>query len=409
MKLPWRAVLLSGMAAILVIGVSGALLLPRLIDSQMIKNRISSELVKKTTVTVTFDKIALLWFPWPSVVIENAELSFADKNQGSIRTLRIYPSIFYLLTGRLVVRRALLQEPNFRIHLPERFEKPFDLEELEKQIRSALARFTRDFPAPIDIDDGSAEIRIDDKPAVILENVAAQTVGSPAELRFELSARSNLCEHLKIEGKISPQSLASQLDIGLQRLKIKDSLALLPSQIFEYVRQGEASLDVKMASVGLRKLKASVRGSVGRLVFAWHGPTVTTEAKSVKGEMTYEDGVVQVDVEQLNLGAPRLQASGQLKVRAGSLSARIRLRDVDIAEVRDMALRTVGDVEGVKRIFLYVPAGKIPDMSIEAAGRSVADMASVKNMVVSAVMRNGKIFIPSPALELKDVSGSVRI
>jgi len=410
MKLARLGIFLSVVAAVvLVIGVSGALLLPHLIDSQIIKDRIRSEL-EKTTVSMTFDKVALLWFPRPSVVIDNAELSFADKNQGSIRTLRIYPSIFYLLTGRLVVRRASLQEPKFRVYLPESLEKPLDLEELEKQIRSALVRFTGELLAPrLDVSDGAAEIRIGDKPPVILENVAAQIVDSPGGLRFELSARSSLCDQFKIEGKISPESLAAQLDIGLRRLKIKESLALLPLQIFQYARQGEASLDVNIASVGLRKVKASIGGSVGPFVFDGHGGTVTAEVKRLTGGMSYEGGVLQVDVEQMDLASPRLQASGELKVQAGSLSARVNVRDADIAEVSEMALRTVGETEDLKKILQYVPAGKISEMSIQSAGPSVANLASSKNMVVSAVMRSGKIYLPGPDLELQNVAGSVRI
>jgi hypothetical protein len=394
MKLP-RVVIFLGIPVVLVIiiVVSSALLLPRLIDSQLVREKISSELVKKTAGSVTFGTISFLWFPRPTVLIENAKISFDDVTQGSIQNTKIYPSIFYLLTGRLVVSRTLLQEPKFRIHLPERPEKPLDLEELERQIRFALVRFTSEALAPrIDVPDGAAEIRIGDKPPVMLESVVAQTVSSPAELRFDLRALSNLSERIKIEGKISPESLASQLDIGIQRLKVNESLTLLPMRVVEYVGQGEASLDVKIASVGLRKIKASVGGSVGPLAFAGHGGTVTLAAKRVKVGFTYEGGAFQVDVEQLDLGAPRLQASGELKIQSGSLSARVQNRNADIAEVSDIALRTAGDTEGVKRILRYSPAGTISEMSFQSTGGSVAEMASSKNMVVFVVMRNGKIF-----------------
>ena len=323
---------------------------------------------------------------------------------------KIYPSILYLLTGRLVVRRASLQDPKLSIRLPERSEKPFDLEDLEKQIRSALVRFTTELPAPrIDLLDGSAEIKIGDKPPVLLESVSAQIVGSPAEIRFELSARSNLCERLRIEGKISPESLTSQLEIGVRRLKIKESLTFLPLQISEYARQGEVSLDVNIASVGLRKLKASIGGSMGPFVFARHGNTATVEVKRLRSGITYEGGAFQVDVEQLDLSAPRLKASGELKIQPGSLFARINVRDVDIAEVGNLALRTAGDAEEVKKALRYIPAGTIPAMSIQSAGRSIADMTSSRNIVVSGVIRNGKIVLPGSDLELENVSGEVRI
>jgi len=411
MKLPRPVVVLSAVVvAILVIGIFGALLLPRIVDSQVIKDKISAELAKRFAGDLIIGKVTFLGFPRPRAVLESVEVSFGDKTEGSIQSVKIFPSLFYLLTGRWVVRRALLEQPKIRIRLPEHAAKPFDLEESEKQIRSALVRFTSELLAPrIDVFDGSAEIRIGDKPPVILENVAAHSFGSPTELRFEFSARSNLCERVRFEGKVSPDSLASRLDIGIQRLKINESLVLLPLQIFEYAQHGEASLDVKIASVGLRQVKASIDGSVGPFVFARHGGTAPVEAKRLKGGITYEGGAFQVDVEQLELGAPRLQASGELKIHSGLLSARIQVRDVDIAQVNDLALRIADDAEGVKRILRYVPAGTIPEMSIQSAGSSFADMALSKNVIASGLLRDCKISIPAAELELTNVSGSVRL
>src|SRR5687768_2744119 len=116
MKLP-RAITIAGAAAALVIiaAVATALLVPWLIDSRLLKDKISSELVERTYGSVTFDKITLRWFPRPTLVIENTEISLQDNTRASIRSVRIYPSIYHLLTGRLIVRRALLQEPRITL------------------------------------------------------------------------------------------------------------------------------------------------------------------------------------------------------------------------------------------------------------------------------------------------------
>jgi AsmA-like protein len=411
MKLPRPVVLISALAAPVLISVLfGIFLLPRLLDSRLIREKISSRLVEKIAGSVTLGKVVLLWFPRPNLVIENAELTFDNTIQGSIRSARIYPSIFHLFTGRLVVRRALLEQPKIRIFLPTISEKPFDLDELEKQIRSVLGRLTTDLPAPrIDVSNGSAEIRIGDKLPVTLEDIGVQTVASPAELRFELSARSNLCEHARIEGKISPDNLTSRLDIGVQGLKVRESLSFLPLEISEYARNGEANFDVKMTSVGLRSVKASIDGSAGPFIFSRHGSTATVEAKRLRGGITYEGDIFHVNVEQLELGSPRLQASGELKIQSGTLSTRIKLRNVDIAEVSQVALQFVDDTERVKRIIRYILAGTIPEINFQSAGHSLAEMAWSKNVSVSGSMHNGKIFLPGPNLEFQNVAGSVRI
>lgn len=118
MKLPRVVVVLGALAVvIIVILVSGALLLPRLIDSQLVKEKIGSLLAEKTKGTVSLAKIELVWFPRPTVLIGKAQFLFDDETQGTIQSVKIYPLIFYLLTGRVVVRGAQLQEPRVKIRL----------------------------------------------------------------------------------------------------------------------------------------------------------------------------------------------------------------------------------------------------------------------------------------------------
>jgi len=411
MKSPRIAIWAAALGAVvLVMLVLAAVLLPRLVDSQLMQERISSALAKKSQGRFSFGKIAVLWFPRPTVVIERAEISFEQKAHGSIPTTKIYPSIFYLLTGRLVVRRALLQEPKITVHLPEISAKRIDLEAVEKQIRSVLVRFATELSAPrVELSDGWAEVAIGDKPPFILEKVWAQAITTPAELSFHITGRSNLCERLRVEGKISPESLASQLEIAIQRLKLEELLTLLPPQISEYARQGEASLVVKGASVGLRKFNASVTGSTGPIVVARHGGTAKVQIRQLKSGIIYEAGVVEADVEQLDLAAPQLTASGTLNIQPGLLSARVNVRDANITELGNVALRVAGDVERVKKAVHYFPAGTVPEMSLQSAGRTFAEMVSRENIVLSGVMRNGTIILPASELELQNVSGSVRI
>jgi hypothetical protein len=411
MKLP-RLVISFGIVAavVLVIIAFGALFLPRLVDSQVMRDRISAEWTKRFAGSLIIGRVTVRGFPRPRVVMERVEVFFGDKTAGSIRTVEMFPSLFHLLTGRLVMRRVLLEQPAIRIRLAETSEKPFELEELEKRIRSVLTSATRELPAPrIVVSDGSVEISIGDRPPAILEKIRAYSAASPAELRFQFSARSNLCEFMRIEGEIAPDSLASRLDIGVRRLKLKEFVLLLPLPISESARYGEASLDLKIAAVGLRQVKASIDGSAGPVVFARHGRTASVEAKRLKAGILYEGGVFRIDVAQLELETPRLQASGELKIQSGLSSARIAVRGVDIAEAGDMALRIVDDAEGVKRVLRYVPAGTVSEITIDSTARSFADITLRKNLLVSGTLRDCKIFIPGADLELQNVTGSVRI
>ena len=78
--------------------------------------------------------------------IGNAQFLFDDKTQGNIQSVKIYPSIFDLLTGRVVLRGAQLREPSVKIRFPADSEQSPGMEELEKAIRTALSYFTTELP-----------------------------------------------------------------------------------------------------------------------------------------------------------------------------------------------------------------------------------------------------------------------
>jgi hypothetical protein len=213
---------------------------------------------------------------------------------------------------------------------------------------------------------------------------------------------------LSVESRIAPENLALHLQIRVHRLKIKESLGFLPPQFSEYVQQGDASLDVNIASVGLRQVKASIDGSTGPLVFARYGGSATVVAKRLKAGVTYADGALQVDLQQLDFGSPRLNASGEFKINPSGLSARFNVRDIAVGEMRQLA-QLVDDIEVVRRTFQYLRSGTIAEMNFHSSGRSVAEMASGKNIVISGSISDASIFFPGPELELQNLTGSVRL
>jgi hypothetical protein len=403
-------VLLGGSAAIIVaILILNALLLPRLIDSQWVREKIGSLLAEKTRGNLTLGKIALQWFPRPIVVIDNAAFSF-DNVQGTIQAIVVYPSISNLFRGRVVVHRLRLQEPRVNVRLPARSQAPFVIKEWEENIRAALAYVATELPAlRVELSDGSAEITMVDKAPVTVEDVNAQALGSTQEVNFRLSARSNLCAEFRFEGRISQENLASQSTVAIRRLKLEETFAFLPFQFSEYARKGEASFDLKVETLGLRQIKAEIDGSVDALVLARRGGIAKLDASTLKGTLTYEDGSIQANLGQLELASPRLRASGELTSTPLFASARIQFRGIDVAEIRDLALRTADDLAGVQKLFQFVQAGAISEMLFESRGPSFLEMAVLKNLMVSGMMRNAKVIIPERDLELTNVSASVRL
>jgi AsmA-like C-terminal region len=397
-------------ALILLILVFGALLIPRLIDGQLVRQKISSIMAEKTRGTVTLAKIDLLWFPQPTVVIENAEISIDENIRGTIRTIRVYPSILYLLTGSVVLRRARFEGPQVKIRLSEQAQGAFEIEELENNIRSALIYLTTEPPGlRLDLSDGSAEIEIGTKPPIILENVDARSVASSSGLSFRLNARSNFWKQLRVNGEIKHENLAAQLKVAIERFKLQQAIASLAPQFGENLRESEPSFNFEITAGGLKKIKAAIAGSIGPLVLGRRGEKVNIEAKGLKGNLVYEEGDIHANVERLDLASPRLSASAELTSTPTLSSARIQIRDVDIAEIRQPALQIAGDLATVKTLFQLLQAGSATELDLQSHGPSFAEMGTIKNLIISGSIRNGKIFVPWRDLELNNVSASMRV
>src|SRR4029077_1434098 len=94
---------LIGLCVILLFAV--ALLLPRILDSQAVREKIRAFLLTKANGNVTIENIDLRWLPRPAVVVRGASLAFDDKVSGKIQSLEVYPSIRGLLTGNLDISR----------------------------------------------------------------------------------------------------------------------------------------------------------------------------------------------------------------------------------------------------------------------------------------------------------------
>jgi hypothetical protein len=323
--------------------------------------------------------------------------------------VKVYPSLLHLLMTQFVAQRMALIEPQLTLRLPGRPKRSFDLEELEREISSAVAQFVRDIPVrKIDVTDGSAEIGIANQPVIDLQEVAVQSVSSPGELSFEISGRSALWDRLSLEGKIFPEHLVSQLNVAVVGLRISQLLQFLPTQMATPMSEGEASFRVKIASVGLRQVKAAVDGSTGPITLIRQNRTAKLQIEHVKSAVVYADEGFKIDIEELDLGSPHLKASGQIKIDPAAVSTEIKARNIDITEISDLALRMVDGVEGLEEIRRYLPAGILSEINVQSAGRSIADLMRSKNIVLSGLLRDGKIFIPGPELELVNVTGAVR-
>src|SRR5215831_7032277 len=165
---------------------AAAFLLPRILDSQAVRDKIRAFLLARTNGNVAFENIDLKWLPRPTVIVRRASFSFDDNVSGKIESIEVYPSIWGLLTGQWDISRVEMASPALSVRLSEPGEGPFNIDEIEGQIRSLLASMAEQIPGMIlSVGGGSAEIKIGDKPPVVITGLDGRLVAPPGELDLQ--------------------------------------------------------------------------------------------------------------------------------------------------------------------------------------------------------------------------------
>jgi hypothetical protein len=399
----WLAALI-GLCVILLFAV--ALLLPRVLDSQTARERIRAFLLAKTNGNVAIENIDLRWLPRPAVVVRGASLAFDDKVSGKIQSLEVFPSIRGLLTGNLDISRMEVASPALSVRLPEPGDEPFNIDEIEGQIRSLLASLAAAIPGmAVTVTGGSAEIRIGDRPPLVITGLDGRLVAPPGELDLQFNSRANVFDSLRVEGRIDGETLTTKGQIKVENLRLRESMAAVLPHPPEYIESGNINLNVGLTSTGLKEIKTTIDGTLPSLGLVRGSKKTVIEGSTFKAVISRADGIVNAVIEQFDLTSPRLTVTGELTVDPAASTLRLKLagKDVDVSRVRDTALKIAGDVGVIEDIFRHVKAGKIPEITVQTAGLSFAELW--KNIGVTGTLRDGNILTYPLDIDLEEVSG----
>jgi hypothetical protein len=402
----WLAAL-GGLCVVLVLGL--ALLLPRIVDSQAVRDKIRAFLLTKTNGNVAIENIDLKWFPRPAVVIRGASLAFGDKVGGKVQSLEVYPSLRGLLTGNLDISRVEVASPALSVRLPEPGEEPFNIDEIEGQIRSLLASMASAIPGmAVTVSGASAEVRIGDRPLVMITGLDGRLVAPPGEMNLQFSSRANVFDSLRVEGRINGETLTTKGQIKVENLRLEESMASLLPWLDDYVESGKLNLNLSLTSVGLKNIKAEIAGALPSLELVRRDRKAAIEGSTFKGVISRDDGIVNAVIERLDLASPRLTVTGELTVDpASSSSLKLVGKDLEVSPIRESALKIAGDIGIVEDVFRHVRGGQMPEISFQATGRSFAELG--KNIAITGALRGGNIFAYVLGINLDDVNGQFAV
>jgi hypothetical protein len=338
------------LTAILVVILAGAYFAaPKLINSELLKGKIEGFLSQKVGGEAAFQNIDFSIFPRPVVIVLSGSIS-TDSASGIIESLRVYPRIMPIFSGKLRAAEILVKSPDIELKLKECGEggkggksedcgKPVSPE----SIAGVLGLAAQELPGlVVVVEDGNFNL-------------------------FKKNKTVFAAEDLDVRANFPPE--------------------------------------------GLRVIKADVKSSALKLTAQQDDKDIVIQASRLQGGFYYDGDTTSLSISELIFDYPGLKLSGELSLdnNAGLITLSLDGRDVDVKSAREAVLALAGHIRVTQKIFRIVKAGNIPSITFNSKGNSFSDLRKMKNIVIKGSMSEGEIFVPGAKLDLEDASGDVVI
>jgi hypothetical protein len=166
-KYIWFAVL-AGLLLIILLSVN--YLASTFINLERVKNQLQAAIAQQVDGKVEFQGIDLSIFPLTHVVVHKTDISIPGTAQGSIETLDIYPAIFPLFAGKVLIDEIRIGSPDIKITLTKKVanetatKEPVTKDSINDRVTAALAALASVAPdLTVEINDGSFSLTEEEK------------------------------------------------------------------------------------------------------------------------------------------------------------------------------------------------------------------------------------------------------
>ena len=186
--------------AVLMLLLAAVIIAPKVIDSETVKAKVRSELVKVAGVEIDFDHLILEFFPRPHVIIDRVDLAIPPGVKGKAASVTVQPKLLPLFWGKMKIAGLYLDSAELDYILPQRpatektTPKLFPLHDLGKRIQAVVATLP-EFKIPnldFRVVSSRANLFTGDRKLVALGEVNSHLAGPLAERKFTISCKSNL-------------------------------------------------------------------------------------------------------------------------------------------------------------------------------------------------------------------------
>ena len=141
------------------------------------------------------------------------------------------------------------------------------------------------------------------------------------------------------------------------------------------------------------------------------GESLTFEGIRLEAVLRVAEDKADVALSRLSLKSPGLALEGSLRADASAprVEVAVHATALDVSDVRAKLLSFAGDDPVIKAIFGILRGGTLTSCSFLSSGKAPADLGALERMTIRAAVKDGKVRIPGPNLDLADVSADAAL
>jgi hypothetical protein len=406
---------LASLALLLVVLVAGALVAPRLIDLQHLRDQVTGGLSQQLGARVTCDALRLALLPLPVAVLHRVNVSIPGKIDARIVSVSVSPQLLPLLRGKLQLGKVRIESPEITVRrLPPASAGAKSPAGFATAVESALgdvslAVFSRAAGAAVAVHAGTLTVPVGESRMLELRGIEAQIRLLPTRFSIDLQCTSNIWNRLSLRASLNPSSadLRGQVEVAQLRPQL-----IAPDFLPPGVRLGDSEVNLTLAvstRSRLQALRAEIDGSIPTLTVLRGHDHVVLRSRRLEATCDIEGDGVHATLAQLSLDSPRLQLSGSLSVAPDSATLELHGTDVDVDSVRQSAMLVAGDAPIVRSIFNVLHGGTAPLITLRSQAPSLGALGGDQALRIQGRLVGGRVRVPGVDLDLEQVTGDVTV
>jgi hypothetical protein len=407
----------SGLAALLML-IALTVFGSHLLNLESVKERIVARLSATLGGQLTYHRTEIVFFPRPHAIIHGTRLSVPGRLEGSLHKITAYPQILPLSHGRIRFSRIDLEAPRFHLNSlsPAAGEGNASNPSTEATIRAMVAATAMHplLETPglrVRIISGRFDIGPPEHPSYHFEGIHARLRRTIERIHLKLACRSKLWEQLVVVGQLAPATLqgyATAQIKGFQPHRLP-AAGLIDSKI--RLTESQLDLNVNVDVRASEDLRIDLKGIQPEFHLMRGGENVTISGQRVEAVLRRDAGHWSVGLSVLELDRPRLRLSGNALVNrlVPEFNLELSAVGVDVDPLRRTALTLAGDNPSVRDVFDVIRGGRVPVVTVSAAGGGFRDLNKLESYLIKGRMADGRIYIPGAELDLTEVRGRATI